>query len=382
MSDPTFDLLSQLVARPSVSSSDPARDQGNRAVCELLANWLTDAGFSCVLQEVADNKTNLIARRLPANGSVEGGLVLAGHADTVPCDPDHWKGDPWKLRDIDGHWTGLGATDMKGFLAMCVELARDLRNTPLRRPLTIVATADEESGMDGAKALLESGVKLGDFAVIGEPTGLAPVNSHKGIYFDALVVQGIAGHSSDPDAGLNAIEGVQRALGELIRIRDELRTRHRAPEFSVPFATLNPGCIHGGDSPNRIPSRARLEWDLRYPPSLAGPDLRAEIIRRLADVLDDGGWPHHFENLADASPFATPADSPIVLAAAELSGIDPHAVNFATEGGYFNALGTNSIILGPGHIAQAHQPEEYLPAEHLAPMRRILHGLVQRFCLQ
>ncbi len=381
MAASTFDLLAQLVAQPSVSSSDPTRDLGNRAVCELLADWLTDAGFSCALTEVADGKTNLIARRLPSSGVTTGGLVLSGHADTVPCDPEQWRADPWKLRDLDGHWTGLGATDMKGFLALCVELARDLRDTPLERPLTIVATADEESGMAGAKALLDSGIRLGDFAVIGEPTGLAPINAHKGIYFDALVVQGIAGHSSDPDAGLNAIEGVQRALSELLRIRDELRTRHRAPEFSVPFATLNPGCIHGGDSPNRIPSRVRLEWDLRYPPSLPGGELRAEIIARLARVLDDGGWPHHFENLADSSPFTTAASSPIVTAAAELSGLDPSAVNFATEGGYFNALGTQSIILGPGHIAQAHQPEEYLPAAHLEPMQRILHGLVKRFCL-
>lgn len=381
MASTTFPLLAQLVAQQSVSSPDPSRDQGNRAVCELLATWLSDAGFACELIEIADGKTNLVARRMPATGPTSGGLVLSGHADTVPCDPDQWREDPWKLRDLDGHWTGLGATDMKGFLALCVELARDLQNTELSKPLTIVATADEESGMDGAKALLDSGVKLGDFAVIGEPTGLAPINAHKGIFFDALVVQGIAGHSSDPDAGLNAIEGVQRALAELLRIRDELRIRHRAPEFSVPFATLNPGCVHGGDSPNRIPSRVRLEWDLRYPPSLAGPELRTEILHRLSRVLDDGGWPHHFENLADSSPFTTDITSPIVTAAAELSGIDPAAVNFATEGGYFNALGSQSIILGPGHIAQAHQPEEYLPAEHLAPMRRILHGLVKRFCL-
>lgn len=382
MTDPVFPLLSALVAQNSVSSTNPLLDQTNRGVCSLLADWLGDAGFDCRLEEVGRNKVNLIARRAADTGSDEGGLVLSGHADTVPCDPDHWQGDPWALRDLDGHWTGLGATDMKGFLALCVAVARDLRSTRLARPLTIVATADEESGMDGALALLRSGNRLGDFAVIGEPTGLAPVNAHKGIYFDALVVEGRAGHSSDPDAGRNALDGMHLALAELMRFRDELRARTRAPEFSVPFATLNPGCLHCGDSPNRIPSRARLEWDLRYPPSADGPALRAELLERMAAPLRAAGWVHHFENLADSAPFVTAADSPIVQAASRLSGRPPEAVNFATEGGYFNQLGTASIILGPGYIAQAHQPEEYLPAAHLKPMRQILDGLVQRFCLQ
>lgn len=376
MAHPAFDILRQLVACDSVSSTDPRLDKGNRAVCELLADWLSAAGFDCRLREINAHKCNLIARR----GSGTGGLILAGHTDTVPCDPDHWKGDPWALRDRDGLWTGLGSTDMKGFLALCVMLARDLGPNDLRKPLTIVATADEESGMDGARALLADGDCYGEFALIGEPTGLAPIHTHKGIYFDALEVRGRTGHSSDPDAGLNAIEGVHLALAELLLIRDELRQKVRDPQFSIPFATLNPGCFHGGDSPNRIPSKARLEWDLRYPPGVDGPALRAEIHARLAARLQPGGYPHHFEDLADAAPFGTPIDSPIVTAAAELSGHAPGSVNFATEGGYFNQLGSQSIILGPGHIAQAHQPEEYLPATHLAPMRHILDGMVHRFC--
>lgn len=377
MTHPVFELLQQLVAQDSVSSPDPQRDHSNRAVCEQLADWLSEAGFHCELQEVRDRKVNLIAKR----GYGEGGLVLSGHADTVPCDPEQWEADPWRLRDKAGLWTGLGATDMKGFLALCVDLARDLQGHKLDKPLTIVATADEESGMDGAQALLDRRVRLGDFAVIGEPTGLAPIRAHKGIFFDAVIIRGIAGHSSDPDAGLNAIEGAQRALQALLGFRDELRTRMRAPEFSVPFATINPGCIHGGDSPNRIPSRTRLEWDMRYMPGQDGSALRAELLERIAHALSDGGWPHHFENMADSQPFETALDNPIIQASAQLSGAEPQAVNFATEGGYFNALGSPAVVLGPGHIAQAHQPEEYLPAEHLAPMRRILDGLVQRFCL-
>lgn len=376
MTDPCFDILAPLVAADSVSSTDPRFDHSNRRVCELLADWLEDAGFACDLRTVGNDKVNLIARR----GKGPGGLVLAGHADTVPCDPDQWRADPWRLRAFDDRWTGLGSTDMKGFLALCVDLARRIQDQPLSQPLTIVATADEESGMAGAKALVSDAISLGNFAVIGEPTGLRPVHMHKGIFFSAVTVHGRAGHSSDPDAGLNAIDGVHAALSELMRFRDELRTRSKNPEFSVPYCTLNPGCIHGGDSPNRIPSRVRLEWDLRYLPGMDGSVLRAELEGRMSRALQQGGWPHEFECAIDSAPFATQVNSPIIVACAELAEQPPEAVNFATEAGYFNQLNAQSVVLGPGHIAQAHQPEEFLPVAHLQRTREILDGLVHRFC--
>lgn len=376
MTDPCFDILAPLVAADSVSSTDPQFDHSNRRVCELLADWLQSAGFTCEMRPVAGGKVNLIARR----GKGSGGLVLAGHADTVPCDPDQWQGDPWRLRDLDDRWTGLGSTDMKGFLALCVDMARRLQDQPLNKPLTIVATADEESGMAGAKALVSDAVGLGDFAVIGEPTGLRPVHMHKGIFFSAVTILGRAGHSSDPDAGLNAIDGAHAALGELIAFREELRARSNNPAFSVPYCTLNPGCIHGGDSPNRIPSRVRLEWDLRYLPGMDGSLLRTELEARMKTALQKGGWPHEFECAIDSAPFATDTDSPIIQVCAELAEQAPQAVNFATEAGYFNQLRAQSVVLGPGHIEQAHQPEEFLPVAHLQRTRQILDGLVHRFC--
>lgn len=378
---PSFDqMLRELVATPSISSTHAHLDSGNRAVCECLAGWLEPLGFRCELLPLPgqQDKCNLIAVR----GHGDGGLVLAGHADTVPFDAAGWTTDPFALRAEDSAWYGLGSCDMKGFLGLCVGLAAELVDQPLHQPLTILATADEESGMNGAKALARSGRKLGRFAVVGEPTGLRPVRMHKGIFMDGLTIRGRAGHSSDPANGVNAVEGLHQALGEILRFGQELRQRGQRAEFSVPHATLNPGCIHGGDTPNRIPAECELQFDLRMLPGQELETLRTELRARIDDCLAHGPWQWQHHSLFDgAESFETPADAAIIQAAERLTETPAQAVNFATEGGYFNQMGMQTVILGPGDIAQAHQPNEYLPRSHIAPMQTILRGLVKEFCL-
>ena len=267
------DRFAQLLALPSVSCTQPALDQSNRPVVELLATWLGDLGFACELQEIAPGKFNLLA----SLGSGPGGLVLAGHTDTVPYDESLWKSDPLRLDERDGRWYGLGSCDMKGFFAIAIEALLPLLDKPLRQPLLILATCDEESSMAGARALAEAGRPLGRAAVIGEPTGLRPIRLHKGVMMERIDILGQSGHSSDPSLGHSALEAMHAAIGELLALRAQWQKEYNNPQFGVPQPTLNLGCIHGGDNPNRICGQCALEFDLRPLPGMDVEQLRAAI---------------------------------------------------------------------------------------------------------
>ena len=378
---PLMEMMRRLIGAPSVSSVTPGFDQSNRAVIDLLAGWLDGMGFAVEVLPLSrqPGKANLIATL----GTGAGGLVLAGHTDTVPYDEGRWRTDPFRLTEADNRLYGLGTCDMKAFFALALEAARHCRAESLQAPLIILATADEESSMDGAKDLVVLGHPKARYALIGEPTGLRPVHMHKGIIMEALHVFGHAGHSSDPRLGASALEGMHRVLGELLAWRGELQANHNDPRFAVPVPTLNPGYIRGGDNPNRICAHCELHFDLRALPGMDHDVLRQAIDARLAALLPDGALRVERRSLIDGTPpLYTPADSAIVRAAEKLTGHPAEAVAFCTEGPYLNALGMDSIILGPGDIDQAHQPDEYLALDRIEPMVSLLRGLITRFCVE
>ena len=225
------------------------------------------------------------------------------------------------------------------------------------------------------------GRRLGRHAVIGEPTGLRPVRMHKGVMMEAIRVVGHAGHSSDPALGNSALEGMHRVIGELLAWRAELQAHHRNPLFRVAVPTLNLGHVHGGDNPNRICGQCELHFDIRPLPGMDLDALRGEIERRVGQALADSGL--HFERRAlfGGIPAAeTAATADVVQAAERLTGHDAEAVAFGTEAPYLSQIGLQTIVLGPGDIAQAHQPDEYLALDRVRPMQEILRGLVRQFC--
>ncbi|MDN3516078.1 acetylornithine deacetylase [Aquisalimonas lutea] len=374
-------MLRELIAIPSVSSANPALDQGNRAVVDRLAGWLEDLGFAVEIQPVpgGDDKANLIATL----GRGEGGLVLAGHTDTVPFDDTGWSADPFTLTERDGRLYGLGTSDMKSFLALMLEAVRDLRAGDLNAPLVVLATADEESGMAGARALVDAERRLGRHAVIGEPTGLQPVHVHKGVLAEAIRVRGHSGHSSDPALGNSALEGMHRVLSDILAWRQQLQSRNVDRRFQVPVPTVNLGFIHGGDNPNRICAHCELHIDIRPLPGMSLEDLRGVLAQRLPRVLGETGLSVTMESLSPGLPaLETHRDAAIVRAAEALTGSQARAVAFGTEAPYLRQLGMDVVILGPGDIAQAHQPDEYLDAGRLAPTVSLLQGLIRRFCIE
>ena len=374
-------MASELIQLPSVSSVDPTLDQGNRAVIERLADWLEALGFAIDIRYLPGqgNKANLVATL----GSGADGLVLAGHTDTVPYDTNRWSTDPFRLTERDGRLYGLGTSDMKSFFALALEAIRELRARDLRRPLTILATADEESGMAGAKALRDEGRPIGRYALIGEPTGLRPIHMHKGVMMEAVRLSGRSGHSSDPSFGVNALEAMTIALNEILAWRVELQRRYRDARFQVPEPTLNLGHIHGGDNPNRICAEAELHFDLRPLPGMDLEELQAQLCQRLERALSGSAASLEIRPLFPGlPPMETPEDSFIIQAARELTATEPGTVAFGTEGPFFAALGMEVVVLGAGDIDQAHQPDEYLAMDRIDPMIELLQRFVRRFCLE
>lgn len=380
MPAPSLDhMLAELIATPTVSSVSPEFDGGNLALVEKLAAWLEDAGFrvEIIPLEHFPDKANLIATL----GEGEDGLVLSGHTDTVPFDDGLWTHDPFRLTTDNGRLYGLGTADMKSFLALAIEAARGLDPAQLKHPLIIVGTADEESSMDGARMLTRLGRPRARYCVIGEPTDLRPVRMHKGIIMEAVRVTGRSGHSSDPDRGRNALEGMYHVMGELLAWRDELRGYHH-PAFAVPYPTLNLGHVHGGDNPNRICPSCELHFDLRPLPGMEIDALRSELQHRVGRALAGRGLAFETHPLfCGIEAFETPADATLVTMLTELTGHPAQAVAFGTEAPFFRDLGIETVVIGPGSIDQAHQPDEYIEQAALGQTVDILRTLIQRLCV-
>ncbi len=375
-----FTRTEQIIALPSVSCSNARYDMGNLSVINQLAEWLNPLGFECEILPLPDqsHKANLIATL----GSGPGGLVLSGHTDTVPYDEGHWQSDPFKLTKKGSLWHGLGTSDMKTFLVLAIEAAMHFADKKLNQPLIILATADEETGMEGARALVQAGRPKARFAVIGEPTGLKPIRSHKGIFMERIRIIGKSGHSSNPLLGINAIDGMHCVLNSLQAFRQSLASGAQDPAFTVQHSTMNTGCIHGGDNPNRIPALCELDIDLRFLPQQDLDELRSELRFRVRKSVEASDFKVEFETLFNGIPaFSTLAESEIVRAAESLTGHQAGTVDFATEGSLFNQLGMQTVVLGPGSIDCAHQPDEYIDSGQLLPTVKILESLIAQFCL-
>ena len=370
------ELFSQLIACNSISSIIAEQDQGNRNVIDLLANLLGGMGFSCEVMPVAENKANLIA----TYGNGPGGLVLAGHTDTVPCDPSLWSSDPLQLSERENRWYGLGSCDMKGFFPLIVEAFKQHREATFKQPLIVLATADEETSMDGAKALAAQGRPQARAAVIGEPTGLRPINMHKGMMMEKLVITGSSGHSSNPALGNNALETMHGVMTQLLALRDKM-VAQKHPGFAIDHATMNLGCIAGGDNPNRICGHCTLGFEIRPIPGMNLDQLQRDIESQIADLAarDQVGW--QLDKLI-VPPFQGSDQSQLVALCEQLTGHRAESVAFATEAPFLQQLGMDVVVLGPGNIEQAHQPDEFLAMDRIQPTVDFLAKLIGRYCLQ
>lgn len=365
-----------LISTSSISSSDSRWDEGNSQVIELLATWFRDLDFEVEVTEVAPGKMNMLAKK----GSGKGGLLLAGHTDTVPYDEGRWNFDPHALTESNNRFYGLGTADMKGFFAFIIEAAKKIDWSKQTTPLYILATCDEETTMAGARHFTETHQIQPDYCLIGEPTELVPIRAHKGHVANAIRVTGKSGHSSDPSLGVNAIEIMHEVLYAMMQLRDKLVKEYHHPGFAIPNPTLNLGHIHGGDSANRICGCCELHYDVRPLPGISLDGLENMLRGALSGV--EAKWPGRIAitPLHDAIPgYECAHGHPFITEMEHICDHPSETVNYCTEAPFLNQV-CPTLVMGPGSITQAHQPDEYLSFDFIQPTIDILTNTIQRSC--
>lgn len=375
-----IDFYKKLISINSISSEMPEQDISNEKVIDFLDTYLSGKGFTTRKLPVknARNKFNLIAKI----GNGEGGVALCGHTDTVPYDREKWSSNPFELTERNDRFYGLGVIDMKGFFAFIYDALEHTDLTKLKKPLYVVATGDEETNMGGAICLGEQFGEHPDLMIIGEPTSMVPVIMHKGHLVQGVRVRGKGGHSSNPDAGINAIKIMHEVVRELIVLEEELKRRYREDLFMIPYPTSNIGKIAGGDAPNRICESCELLFDIRPIPGHGVNEMMALTREVLEPVLSR--YPDNidlFVPYEPTEPFGGKISADTVKYLEEVTGKKAVAVNYATEATYYQEL-SETVVLGPGSIDMAHQPDEYLNISEIEPAQKILRRIVEHYCIE
>ena len=380
MSLPSFiSMYQQLIAAPSISAIEEHLCMSNKSVIELLAQWCESLGFTCEIIELEGGKGryNLLAKR----GQGDGGLMLAGHTDTVPFDDSRWNQNPFKLTELDNKLYGLGSIDMKGFFAFVLQAISELDEKQQTQPILILATADEETTMAGAQQICKHPNLKPSRCIIGEPTDMTPVFTHKGHMTTAIRVVGRSGHSSDPERGLNAIEVMHKVITKLLILKEQLKNKYSINHFEIPYPTLNLGNIYGGDNANRICGCCEMHIDMRPLPSLSVQELQAMVLDATYDINQQYLNSVSVIDLHEPIPaFTGSTDSALVKLAENIAGQKAVAVNYCTEAPFIQQLGCETIVMGPGSINQAHQPDEFLAMEKIKPSQQIISNLIKASC--
>ncbi|MCO6524363.1 MAG: acetylornithine deacetylase [Candidatus Schmidhempelia sp.] len=380
MTIPSFlTLYSELISLPTISASDPSLDQSNRLLIDKLASWFETLHFDVTITAVPNtrNKFNLLA----SYGKGTGGLLFSGHTDTVPFDIDQWQKDPFRLTESEHKLYGLGTADMKGFFAFLLEALKSMELNKFKKPIHILATADEETTMAGAAYFAKTATVAPDCAIIGEPTSLIPIRAHKGHTANVIKIIGHSGHSSDPTRGINAIEIMNNVISQLLCLREQLQQRYYNSCFAIPYPTLNLGKIHGGDSANRICGCCELVIDIRPLPDMSLDELYALLQKTLSPIMRQ--WPNRLSLAYEHKPtpgYECHTNTSALKAIEQLVGKQAESVNYCTEAPYLHTIAP-TIVLGPGSIAQAHQPDEFMALDVIKPTDLLLKRLIQYFCL-
>lgn len=365
----TRDILRDLVAFPTVSSDS------NLQLIAYTADLLSNAGARISLyRDPSGQKANLFATLGPEG---DRGIVLSGHTDVVPVDGQDWASDPFLLSEREGRLHGRGACDMKGFIAACLAMAPAFAEARLTRPLHFAFTYDEEIGCFGARALVDEFARSGirpSVAIIGEPTEMRVIEGHKGCYEYTTEFIGLEGHGSQPDRGVNAVEFAVRYVSRLLELGDRLKaTAPQQSRFDPPWTTLQVGRMTGGAARNVIAGHCAVEWEMRpVQPSdatLVKDDLGAYVENVLKPAMRQVSPQADIvtHTIGEVEGLAVAAESEAREIVFELTGRN-HAdvVAFGTEAGLFQAAGMSAVICGPGSIAQAHKPDEYIALDQLA----------------
>ncbi|WP_248747829.1 acetylornithine deacetylase [Pseudomonas sp. MWU12-2037] len=374
------DLLAALIAFDTTSR------ESNLHLIEFVRDYLARLDVPCqLIFNEARSKANLFATLGPDDRP---GIVLSGHTDVVPVDAQPWTVAPFELSEKDGKLYGRGTADMKGYIACVLAAVPQLLAAPLRMPVHIALSYDEEVGCLGVRSLLaelEQRPHKPLLCVIGEPTELKPVLGHKGKLAMRCDVHGAACHSAYAPQGVNAIEYAAELIGELGRIGSRLRAPHlHDPRFDPPFSTVQTGVISGGKALNIVPADCRFDFEVRALPNL---DPR-EVAQQLEQYAEQQVLPKmravneasniRFSELSAYPGLATDPQSEAARLIAQFCGSSEFStVAFGTEGGLFDAIGIPTVVCGPGSMDQGHKPDEFVSLEQLQGCDAMLQRLIQ-----
>lgn len=364
-------------------SFDTTSADSNLDLIDYVAQTLTDGniGFSRVYSEDR-TKAGLIASIGP---NVSGGIVLSGHTDVVPVTGQSWSGDPFKLRQDHDQLFGRGTADMKGFVAAVLACLPVFEQTPLKIPIHLAFSYDEEIGCLGAPPLirhLQEHVPPPSIVIIGEPTEMKVANRHRGLNAYVTTVIGRDGHSSAPENGVNAITIAAQCITHLTERAAALSaSSNHSRDNSDERTTLNIGTIQGGTALNMIAARCQFAWECRSATE-RGPQELIEDLDQLYQQLAKDYRDHapkfaiETEHTIVVPPLIPYAEASAETLALMLTGQNRCvSAPFATEAGHFSSSGIDAVVCGPGSVAQAHQPNEFVTLAQLEACLDFLHRL-------
>ncbi len=380
----TAEMLARLV------SFDTTSRNSNLKLIEFVRFYLDAHGVPYrVSTDPTGQKANIHAIVGPRSA---GGVALSGHVDTVPVEGQAWSADPFALRRDGEKLYARGACDMKGFVASCLAAIPDFQAKPLQRPLHLFITYDEETDFGGAEALVrdvaDSGLKPA-LCVVGEPSGMKPIYAHKGRISLNVRVRGRPGHSSEPAKGVNAVHAAAEAIAWVAA--EARRLAKEGPfsdAFDPPHTTIHVGTVQGGSILNIIPEHAEFSMEWR---NIPGDDAERHLERMKAYIAANiepamhaahpaTGFSYELINLMPR--LALDPNHELATVVKLLTGSNSAGtVAYGTEAGYYQNAGIATIVCGPGHIAQAHQPDEFVAQSELDACDAFIRRLADRLLI-
>ena len=386
------DLASLELIRKLVSFDTTSRDS-NLALIEWVRTYLDGHGIASSLTFADDGrKANLFAT-LPARdgNATTGGIVLSGHTDVVPVDGQPWDTPPFEVTQQGDRLVGRGVTDMKSFLAAGLTFVPEFVRRGLRKPVHLALSYDEEVGCIGVRRLIADIVAKGiapSGCIVGEPTGMQLVVAHKGKKAWRCRVRGFEAHSSLTPHGVNAVQIACEIVAWIARRAREFRDEGRKDAaYDVPFTTVHVGTIHGGTALNIVPRDCTFDFEIRHLPFDA-PDAFFAEVKAYAETFLPAmhavapGTHIDFDVLSTLPGFDTHEGSEITALGGACNGTHEFGkVSFGTEASLFHIANVPTVICGPGHIAQAHQPNEWVALDQIARCENFMRRLADQVCL-
>ena len=377
------DMIAKLVAFDTTSS------KSNLDLIEFVRTYFESYGATCdVVPNEDGSKANLYATLGPME---PGGIVLSGHTDVVPVEGQTWHTDPFQVTEKDGRLYGRGTTDMKSFSAIALALVPNFVARGLKTPLHFALSYDEEVGCLGVHSMVDHMIQKRPrpkCIIVGEPTSMKVVNAHKGLHAFKTTIVGKEAHSSAPHLGGNAIVAAGSLIHYLSSVAEAFtRETRRGARFDPPYATINVGTITGGSAVNIIPKSCSFLWEFR---SLPDQDPQV-IIDGFESFAQQDVLPKLQQNAPDASivtelTAVIPTFTPLKGSPAETLTLilaqqnDSYAVSYGTEAGIFQNADIPTVVCGPGDIAQAHQPNEFISLEQVDACEAFLRRLMDHVC--